>query len=338
MKAIVQTAYGDPDDVLELREVERPAVRDHEVLVRVHAASLHPDVWHAVRGVPYVLRLMGGGLRTPKNPVPGIDLAGRVEAIGPGVTRFEPGDEVFGETVQGNQWRNGGAYAEYAAVREAALAPKPANLTLVQAAAVPTSALIAHRSLLGEGSLKAGQKVLVNGAGGGVGAFAVQIAKAYGAARVTAVDGPEKAEMLRSIGADEFIDYTRDDFTSGGERYDLILDIPGNRSWSEIRTALTPEGRYVLVGHDRFDASTRRWIGSIGTVAKLLVRSPFDRRIPGVRSFKDPDEDPLATVAGFVEAGKIAPVVDSTYRLSEIHEAIHRMESGQVLGKVVITV
>lgn len=338
MKAIVQTAYGDPDDVLELREIDRPAIGDGQVLVRVHAASLHPDVWHAVRGVPYVLRLMGGGLRTPKNPVPGIDLAGRVEAIGPGVTRFEPGDEVFGEIVRGNQWRNGGAYAEYAAVREDELAPKPGNLTLVQAAAVPTSALIAHRALLGEGSLRAGQTVLVNGAGGGVGTFAVQIAKAYGAARVTAVDGPEKGQMLRSIGADEVIDYTREDFTSGGERYDLILDIPGNRSWSEIRIALTPDGRYVLVGHDRYDASTRRWIGSMGTFAKLFVRSPFDPRIPGVRSFKDPDRDPLATVAGFIEGGKITPVVDNTYRLSEIREAIHRMESGQVLGKVVITV
>ena len=338
MQAIVQTAYGDPDDVLELRTIDRPTIGDGEVLVRVHASSLHPDVWHAVRGVPYVLRLMGGGLRAPKKPVPGIDLAGRVEAIGPGVTRFEPGDEVFGEIVRGNQWRNGGAYAEYAAVREDALGRKPANLTLVQAAAVPTSALIAHRALRGEGSLRAGQTVLVNGAGGGVGTFGVQIAKAYGAARVTAVDGPEKGQMLRSIGADEVIDYTKDDFTSSGERYDLILDIPGNHPWSVIRTLLTPDGRYVLVGHDRFDASTRRWIGSMGTFAKLVVRSPFDRRIPGVRSFEDPDDDPLATLTGFIETGKITPVVDGTYPLGEIREAIHRMESGQVLGKIVMTV
>ncbi len=338
MQAIVQTAYGDPDEVLELRTIDRPTIGDGEVLVRVHAASLHPDVWHAVRGVPYVLRLMGGGVRGPKNPVPGIDLAGRVEAVGPNVTRFEPGNEVFGEIVRGNQWRNGGAYAEYAAVREDALGKKPANLTLVQAAAVPTSALIAHRSLLGEGSMKAGHRVLVNGAGGGVGTFAVQIAKAYGAAHVAVVDGPEKVEMLLSIGADEVVDYTRDDFLRRGERYDLILDIPGNRSWSEIRTALTPEGRYVLVGHDRFDASTRRWIGSMGTVAKLIARSPFDRRIPSVRSFRDPDKDPLATVARFIEAGTITPVVDRTYPLGEIREAIHRMESGQALGKIVMTV
>ena len=209
MKAIIQTAYGPPDEVLELRDIDKPVIGDDEVLVRVRAASLHPDVWHTVRGVPYVLRIMGAGLREPKNRVPGTDVAGHVEVVGTNVTRFRPGVEVFGEIVKGNQWRNGGAYAEYAAAPEAALGLKPANITFVQAAAVPTSALIAHRALLGEGRIRPGQNVVINGAGGGVGTFAVQIAKAYGA-DVTAVDSAEKLDMLRSIGADRVIDYTRE--------------------------------------------------------------------------------------------------------------------------------
>lgn len=337
MKAIVQSVYGPPDEVLALREIDRPSVGDGDVLVRVHAASLHPDVWHAVQGVPYVLRIMGSGLRKPKNPVPGIDVAGHVEAVGTKVTRFRPGDEVFGEIVAGNQWRNGGAYAEFAAAPEGTLAFKPAGLTFEQAAAVPTSALIAHRALRGEGRIQAGQKVLINGAGGGVGTFAVQIAKAYGT-DVTAVDSAGKLDMLRSIGADRVIDYAREDFTRSGERYDLILDIASNRSWPDCRRALTPEGSYVLIGHDHFGASNNRWIGTMGRFLKLLMLSPFDRRIPGVRSFKDPEADPLAIVIGMIDAGAITPVVDSTYPLSEVREAIHHMEAGQALGKIVITV
>jgi NADPH:quinone reductase-like Zn-dependent oxidoreductase len=337
MKAIIQTAYGPPDEVLELREIDKPEVGDGEVLVRVHAASLHPDVWHTVRGVPYVLRVMGAGLRKPKIRVPGTDVAGRVEAVGANVTRFRPGDEVFGEIVKGNQWRNGGAFAEYVAAPQDALALKPANITLEQAAAVPTSALIAHRSLRGEGRLRSGQRVLINGAGGGVGTFAVQIAKAYGA-HLTAVDSADKAEMLRSIGANRVIDYAQEDFTRNGERYDLILDIASNRSWPDCRRALTPEGTYVLIGHDHFGASSNRWIGSMGRFLKLLVLSPFDRRIPGVRSFKDPEGDPLAIVTGFIEDGKITPVVDSAFPLPEVHEAIRHMEAGHARGKIVITV
>jgi len=337
MKAIVQTAYGPPDEVLELREIDQPAIGDDEVLVRVHAASVHPDVWHVVRGVPYVLRIMGAGLRKPKTNVPGTDVAGHVESVGTNVTRFQRGDEVFGEIVRGNQWRNGGAYAEYAAAPEDALALKPANLTFEQAAAVPTSALIAHRSLRGEGRIQPGQKVLINGAGGGVGTFAVQIARAYGA-DVTAVDSTEKSDMLRSIGADRVIDYTREDFTRSGERYDLILDIASNHSWSDCRRALTPEGTYVLIGHDHFGGSGGRWIGSLGRFLKLLVLSPFVHQLPGVRAFKDPEDDPLAVVTGFIEAGRITPVVDSTYPLSAVPEAIRHMESGHARGKIVITV
>ncbi len=337
MRAIVQTAYGRPDDVLKLREIDRPVAKDGEVLVRVHAASLHPDVWHTVRGVPYVLRLMGSGLRKPRVRVPGIDLAGRVEAVGTNVTRFQPGDDVFGEIVHGNQWRNGGAYAEFAVAREDALAPKPAELSFEQAAAVPTSALIAHRALRGEGRIRPGQEVVINGAGGGVGTFAVQIAKAYGTT-VTAVDRAEKSDMLRSIGADRVVDYTTEDFTRSGGPYDLILDIASNRTWPDCRRALRSDGTYVLIGHDHFGASSNRWIGSMGRFLRLLVLSLFDERIPGVRSFKDPEKDPLAVVTAFIEAGRITPVVDSTYPLSEVREAIRYMETGRARGKIVMTV
>jgi NADPH:quinone reductase-like Zn-dependent oxidoreductase len=235
MKAIVQENYGSPD-VLELKDIDMPMVNDDEVLVRVHAASVHPDVWHLVRGLPYVLRIMGAGLLKPKNPVPGTDMAGHVESVGKDVTRFRPGDEVFGESVRGHQWHNGGAYAEYVSVAEDQLALKPADITFEQAAAIPTSGLIALQGLRHQGQLQPGQKVLINGAGGGVGAIAVQLAKAYGA-EVTGVDSTGKLDLLRSLGADQVIDYTQEDFTQGGERYDLIVDIPGNHSFSECRRA-----------------------------------------------------------------------------------------------------
>lgn len=250
MKAIVQERYGSPD-VLELREIDEPAVKDDEVLVRVRATSLHPDVWHVLHGRPYVLRIMGAGLRRPKNPVPGTDLAGRVEAVGTAATRFRPGDEVFGESAKGHQWHNAGAYAEYAAVPEDVLEPKPANLTFEQAAAVPTSGSIAYQGVRLQGRVQAGQRVLINGAGGGVGSFAVQLAKAFGA-EVTGVDRGRKLDVIRSIGADHVIDHTREDFTRTGERYDVIVDIPGNRTIADCRRALTPKGAYVLIGHEGF--------------------------------------------------------------------------------------
>src|SRR5919107_1830419 len=222
MKAIVQRKYGPPADVLELGDVDEPVVKDDEVLVRVHAASVHPDVWHVVRGLPYVLRLMGAGLLKPKNSIPGTDVAGHVESVGKNVTQFEQGDEVFGETIKGYQWTNGGAYAEYVSVPERLLALKPANITFEQAAAVPTSGLIPLQNLPNEGRLHQGQSVLVNGAGGGVGTIAVQLAKAYGG-NVTGVDDTAKLDMVRSIGADQVIDYIQEDFTESGERYAVIF-------------------------------------------------------------------------------------------------------------------
>jgi NADPH:quinone reductase-like Zn-dependent oxidoreductase len=336
MKAIVQEKYGSPD-VLELREIDQPNVEDDEVLVRVRAASVHPDVWHATRGVPYVLRIMGSGLRRPKNRVPGTDLAGLVESVGKNVTRFHSRDEVFGQSVGANLWGNGGTFAEYAAVPEARLQLKPVNLTFEQAAAVLTSGPIAVQGLRDEGRTQPGQKVLINGAGGGVGAFAVQFAKATGA-HVTGVDGTGKLDMVRSIGADRVVDYTQEDFTRTGERYDLVLDIAGNHPWSDLRRTLTtPEGMYVLIGHDQYGGSGHRWFGSLGRFLKLMVISPFASQLHPFRGAKDPG-DRLVFLKELIEAGKITPVIDRTFPLSQVPEAIRYLESGQAQGKVVITV
>ncbi len=233
MKAIVQRAYGEPEDVLSLQEVDTPTIKNDEILVRVRAASVHPDVWHVVTGRPYVLRLMGSGVRRPKNRVAGTDLAGVVESAGASVTQFKRGAEVFGECIKGYQWVNGGAYADYAVVRPDWIALKPSNTTFEQAASVPTSGIIALSGLRNQGKLVAGQKVLINGAGGGVGLLAVQIAKADDS-EVTGVDNKARQDVLRSAGANHVIDYTQQDFTQSGERYDLILDIPGNHPFSRI--------------------------------------------------------------------------------------------------------
>jgi NADPH:quinone reductase-like Zn-dependent oxidoreductase len=333
MKAIVQDRYGS-SDVLELREIDRPTAREHEVLVRVHAASVHADVWHAMRGVPYVLRFMGSGLRAPKHRVPGTDLAGAVDSVGTSVTRFRPGDEVFGQSLLANLWRNGGALAEYAAVPEAMLELKPARLTFEQAAAVPTSGSLAVQHVRDEGRVRPGQTVLINGAGGAVGSFAVQLAKAWGA-DVTGVDAAGKLEMLRSIGADRVLDYAKEDFTRREERYDFILDIAGNRPWSECRRALTRDGTYVLSGFDQYGRSGHRWFGSLGRFAKLIVIAPFVRHLHPFRGTKDPG-DRLVVLKELIEAGTLTPVIDRTFPLGEVPEAIRYLESGQATGKVVI--
>ena len=256
---------------LSLREVARPEPAEDEVLIRVRAASLHPDVWHVVVGQPAVLRLMGSGVRRPKERVPGIDVAGVVESVGAAVTRFRPGDEVFGETIRGIQWRNGGAYAEYATAPEVGVALKPSGTSFEEAAAVPTAGLIALNNLP-QHRVPPGHRVLVNGAAGGVGAIAVQLAKAYGA-HVTGVDHPGKLALVRSLGADRVIDYTREDYTRAGERWDLIFDVPGNHTFDETRRALEPRGAYVLIGHDLFGAAGYRWLGGIPRQLGLMVRS-----------------------------------------------------------------
>ncbi len=336
MKAIVQGKYGSPDEVLQLREINKPVAGDDEVLVRVRAASVHPDVWHVLTGLPYVLRLMGAGLCKPKNPVPGTDVAGIVESVGKDVTRFQPGDQVFGETIRGYQWTNGGAYAEYATAPEYALALKPANVTFEQAAAVPTSALIALPALRGEGKIQAGQKILVNGAGGGVGAVAVQLARAFGA-HVTGVDSTEKLDMIQALGADHVIDYTRDDFTRRDERYDLIFDIPGNHPLSDCRRALTPEGTYVLIGHDNYGDGMRRWVGLLPRMFKLMAMSPFISQLPNVRLSMPDKKESMVLLKEFLEAGKLTPVIDRTYPLNEVPEAMRYLQGGRARGKIIIT-
>jgi NADPH:quinone reductase-like Zn-dependent oxidoreductase len=334
MKAIVQDRYGSVDD-LELREVDRPVAGNGEVLVRVRAASVHPDVWHVVRGLPYVLRFMGAGVFRPKNPIPGTDMAGIVEAIGTGVTRFRPGDEVFGETVR-HPWINGGTFAEYVSVREEVLALKPANVTFEQAASVPTSGFIALLNLRGGRVVRSGQRVLINGAGGGVGSLAVQIAKA-GGAHVTAVDSTHKLEMLRALGADEVIDFTREDFTRRGARYDLIFDVPGNRPLAACRRALEPGGKYVLIGHVRFDASRGRALGLFPRFFKLIFLSFFVKQLRLGTSSVPSQREAMAVLRDLLESGQITPVVDSTYALSDAREAFRQMIEGKARGKILLT-
>lgn len=333
MKAIVQDRYGSPDDVLELRDIDEPVAGDDEVLVRVRAASVHVDVWHVVTGWPYALRLMGNGLRRPKMRVPGTDLAGQVESIGKNVTRFGPGDEVFGETAV-ISWHNGGTFAEYAVAPQDVLALKPDNVTFEQAAAVPTSGSIALRNLRGWGKLEAGQHVLINGAGGSVGSIAVQIAKADGA-RVTGVDRAEKLEMIRSLGADHVIDFAQEDFTRGGELYDLILDVASTLSLGDCRRVLTPNGIYVLIGHDHFGKAHGRILGSVPRFFGLIALARFDRHLarPVSRPGK---QDTIAALRALLESGKLVPVIGRTFPLSEVPAAMRQMQEGHVRGRIVI--
>jgi NADPH:quinone reductase-like Zn-dependent oxidoreductase len=335
VKAVVQTGYGPPE-ALELRDVSEPTFADDEVLVRMRAASVHPDVWHVVTGRPYLLRLMGSGLRRPRDVVPGTDVAGTVEAVGANVTRFRPGDAVFGETVRGYQWRNGGAYAEFVSVPADQLAAKPADVTFEQAACVPTSGLIALPNLRAGGPVTPGQRVLVNGAGGGVGTIAVQLAKGFGAT-VTAVDTGAKLDLLRELGADHVIDYTVEDFTRGPERYDLIFDVPGNRSLSECRRVLASDGTYVLIGHDRYGAEGRRVLGSVPRVLGLTVRAPFTRALPKASFSLPPKHESMAVLADALADGTLTPIVDRTFPLAEAGAAIRYLAGGRALGRVLVT-
>jgi len=333
MKAVVQERYGSPDD-LELREVDVPVVGEEEVLVRVRAASLHPDVWHVVTGRPYLLRLMGAGLFRPRNRIPGTDVAGVVVSSGRRARRFGPGEAVFGATIA--EWIHGGAFAEYASVPERLLAPKPGNVTFEQAASVPSSGLIALQNLRDPSQLGPGRRVLINGAGGGVGSIALQVAKAHGA-HVTAVDSTSKLDMLRSLGADEVIDFTREDFTRRGLRYDLVVDVPGNHPLSACRRAVEPDGRYVLIGHERFGAAGRRALGLFPRFFGLILLSRFVRQLRGPPVPRPTKQDALAILGELLEAGRLTPVIDSTYPLVEVREAFRHMIEDETLGKVVLT-
>ena len=323
MKAIVRDTYGSLD-VLELRDIDKPEIGDEEVLVRVHAAGVGRDVWHVMTGLPYPIRLAGYGLRAPKNPVIGSDVAGVVEAVGKNVTRFQSGDEVFGIGK--------GSFAEYARALEDKLAPRPANLSFEQAAVVAISGLTALQGLRDHGKVRPGQEVLVIGASGGVGTYAVQLAKAFGA-HVTGVCSTPKVDLVRSIGADHVIDYTREDFAEGDKRYDLILDIGGNSTLSPLRRALAFRGTLVITGGE----GGGRWLGGTDRQLRALILSRFVDQKLGTFICKENHED-LLVLKELIESGKVTPVIDRTYPLAEAPEAIRYLEEGHAQGKVVITV
>jgi NADPH:quinone reductase-like Zn-dependent oxidoreductase len=322
MKSVVRRCYGSPD-VLRYEDIPNPAPADNEVLVRVHAASVNPLDWHYLEGTPYIVR-MDSGFGKPENPRLGVDFAGTVEAVGKNATRFKPGDEVFGGKF--------GAFAEYVAVREdRAIAHKPSNLTFEQAAAVPIAAITALQALRDKGHIRAGQKVLINGASGGVGTFAVQIAKSYGA-EVTGVCSTRNVDLVRSIGADHVIDYTREDFTKGAQHYDLILDNVGTHSLLEYKRVLNPNGILVNIGA----TSTGNWFGWFATPIEGLMLSPFMSQKFSMM-LAELNKDDLVTLGALMQSGKVTPVIDRRYRLSETPEALRYLEKGHARGKVVVT-
>jgi NADPH:quinone reductase-like Zn-dependent oxidoreductase len=321
MKAIVHERYGRPD-VLELREVAMPVVEDDQVQVRVHASSVNPVEWYGVTGLFFAR--VGNGLRRPKHTAVGADLAGRVEAVGRGVKEFQPGDEVFGTGA--------GAWAEYACAREARLVPKTSRLSFEEAAAVPVAAITALQALRDKGRVQPGQKVLINGASGGVGTFAVQIAKSFGA-EVTAVCSTRNVDQARSLGADRVVDYTQEDFTQRSERHDLMLDIAGSRSFSAFRRVLTPNATVVLVG----GRMTYRGLGPLPHLVRTLLASKGRSQTVKFLVAKITKED-LMVLQELLDAGKVTPVIDRRYELSEAPEALSYLGEGHARGKVIITV
>jgi 2-desacetyl-2-hydroxyethyl bacteriochlorophyllide A dehydrogenase len=320
MKAVVYADYGSPD-VLQLAEVDKPTPHDNQVLLKVYASSANPLDWHRMRGAPFLARL-DGGLRKPKNPRLGADLAGRVEAVGSSVTQFQPGDEVFGCVT--------GAFAEYVCARETAFALKPANLSFEEAASVPVVAFTALQGLRDTGHIQSGQQVLVNGASGGVGTFAVQLAKSFGA-HVTGVCSTRNLDLVRSLGADHVIDYTREDFTNNGQRYDLIYDAVGNRSVADYKRALKEQGRCVIAGF----TTLPRLFEHIVVGAWM---SKTGNRTIGLMGTAKPSQQDLLFVKALLEAGKVVPVIDRRYPLRDMAEAIRYLEAGHAHGKVIITV
>jgi len=326
MKAVVYTDYGPPD-VLQVREIKKPVPNDDQVLVKVHAASVNPYDWHFIRGTPYLMRMMIGGLRKPKDPRIGADYAGEVEAVGKNVTQFKPGDAVFGDRT--------GAFAEYLCARaDRTIALKPANITFEQAAGVPIAGLTALQGLRDHGKVQPGQKVLINGASGGVGTFAVQIAKAFGA-EVTGVCSSRNVDLVKSLGADHVVDYMKEDFTKSNERYDVILDNVGTQPLSGFRRVLKPKGICVLIGGG--GPNEGKWVGPMARPLKAKLMSPFIDQKMGMM-MADGNKDDLNILADLMQSGKVTPVIDRTYPLSEIREAVRYVETGRARGKVIIIV
>ena len=326
MKAVVYTNYGSPD-VLEIRDIKKPVPNDDQVLIKVRAASINPLDWHFMEGTPYIMRAMGVGLRKPKDPRLGVDYAGTVEAVGKNVTQFKPGDEVLGG--------KSGAFAEYVCARaDRAIVLKPANITFEQAASVPIAAITALQGLRDKGKIQPGQKVLINGASGGVGTFAVQIAKSFGA-DVTGVCSTRNLDMVRSLGADHVIDYTKEDFTKNGQRYDLILDNVGTQPLSGFRRVLNPNGILVMIGGG--GPNDGGLIGPLGRPVKALLLSPFVSQKMGMMMAELNKKD-LTVLGDLMQSGKVKPVIDRTYPLSQIADAIRYLEQGHARGKVIISV
>jgi len=323
MKAIVQDKYGSAD-VLEFRDIEKPVAGDDDLLIQVHAAGVDPGVWHLMTGLPYLVRIMGFGFSAPKIRVRGRDVAGTVEEVGKNITQFRPGDMVYGICD--------GSFAEYVCAKPALFVHKPAKLSFEQAAAVPISGMTALNGLRDVGKVQPGQRVLIIGAAGGVGTYAVQLAKAFGAV-VTGACSTSKAELVRDIGADDVIDYTREEFTDGARRFDLILDTAGRRPLPQLRRALTDEGTIVIVGGEGGD----RWLGGIQRQIFAPLRALFAKQKLLALMFKERQQD-LLTLKELIEAGKLTPVIDKTYPLSEAAEAIRYLEKGHARGKVVLTV
>jgi NADPH:quinone reductase-like Zn-dependent oxidoreductase len=323
MKGIVHRCYGSPD-VLRLEDMAKPTPADNEVLVKVHAASVNPLDWHYLEGTPYLVRI-DAGFGKPQNPRLGVDFAGTVEAVGKNVTRFKPGDEVFGGKF--------GAFAEYVTIREEwALALKPSNVSFEQAASVPIAGITALQALRDKGQVHAGQKVLINGASGGVGTFAVQIAKSFGA-DVTGVCSTRNVDLIRSIGADHVIDYTQKDFTKDAQHYDLIVDNVGTHSLLEYKRVLNPKGNYVMIG----STTPGNWFGWLASPIEGLMLSPFVSQKFGMM-LAELNKDDLATLGTLMQSGKVTPVIDTRYKLSETSEALRYLEKGHARGKVVVTV
>jgi NADPH:quinone reductase-like Zn-dependent oxidoreductase len=325
MKAIVYCDYGLGN--LKLADIEKPVPTDEQVLVRVHTASLNPYDWHFVEGTPYVMRAMGVGLRKPKSIRLGVDFAGTVEAVGKNVTQFKPGDEVFGG--------KSGALAQYVCPRAAgSVALRPPGVSVEQAASLNIAGITALQAVRDKGKVEPGQKILINGASGGVGTFAVQIAKSFGA-DVTGVCSTRNIELVQSLGADHVIDYTKDDFTKGPERYDVLIDNVGNRSLSECRSALKPNGIYVLVGGG--GANEQGVLGGLGKALEAAVYAKFVKQKMGMM-MADSNQKDLTLLADMVQSGKMKPVIDKTYQLADVPEAIRYLEEGHARGKVIITV
>lgn len=323
MAAMVQDRYGEAEDVLRLEQIARPAIGDGDVLVQVHAAGVDRGAWHLTSGLPYPVRLVAG-VRTPKTRVRGMEFAGQVAAVGPGVTGFRAGDEVFGIGE--------GTFAEYTAAKVGTIAPKPAGLSFIQAAAVGVSACTALQGVRDHGRVQPGQQVLILGASGGVGTFAVQIAKAFGAV-VTGVCSTSKVDLVRSLGADHVLDYTRGDVIDGRLRYDVILDIGGNRPLARLRSALTPRGTLVVMGGE----TDGRWLAGSDRQLRAMALSPFLRQTLRTFIATESTQD-LLVLSELIESGKVTPVIDRTYPLAEVPAAIRHMQDGRARGKIVITV